>query len=216
MITTAHPVIHTDADHFESIYSDAQGDASRIPWADGRAHPAMVTWLNAIAPTLLRCGSRTCVVGCGLGDDARELIRRGYEVTAFDCSPTAIQWCKRLDPGNVGCYQVADLFDLPPRWKHRFDLVIEVNTLQSLSPDMQEDALRRVVDLVSMRGYLVVVARHTEDDVLAEDGPPWPLHRERLAEIAEGAGLKSSSPISVFQDDEVPPVTRMRAVFNRA
>jgi 2-polyprenyl-3-methyl-5-hydroxy-6-metoxy-1,4-benzoquinol methylase len=216
MITTAHPVIHTDADYFESVYAEAQGDAARIPWADGHANPAMVTWLNAIAPSLLRCGSRTCVVGCGLGDDARELIRRGYEVTAFDCSPTAIQWCKRLDQGNAGCYQVVDLFDLPARWKHRFDLVIEANTLQSLSPEMQEDALRRVTDLVSMRGYLVVIARHAEDESLVEDGPPWPLHRQSLEEMARRAGLKMSSPIAVFEDDEDPPVTRMRAVFNRA
>ena len=41
----------------------------------------------------------------GLGDDAEELVRRGFDVTAFDISDTAIQWfdaVHRIHDGVVG------------------------------------------------------------------------------------------------------------------
>ena len=94
MTTTAvAPVSVAD---YESVYADALGDPGRIPWPSRRASPAVVNWLNAAAPTLVRCGARVAVAGCGLGHDAREVIRRGYEVTAFDISAAAIP-----EPGTL-------------------------------------------------------------------------------------------------------------------
>ena len=101
-----------DAAFFEAIYGEAAGDTTRVPWAHGQPHPALVTWLNAVAPSLIRCGSRVAVVGCGLGDDAVELTHRGYDVTAFDVSPTAIEWARRRHPEIARDLHVADLFDI--------------------------------------------------------------------------------------------------------
>ena len=89
---------------FEAVYHEANGDFAGVPWAHGRPHPALVAWLNAIAPSVVRCGSRIAVVGCGLGDDAIELIRRGYDVTAFDISTTAIEWARRRHPEHAQCF----------------------------------------------------------------------------------------------------------------
>ncbi|MDZ4832086.1 MAG: methyltransferase domain-containing protein, partial [Phycisphaerae bacterium] len=82
---------------FEAIYRDAQGDPSRVRWEDGRPNPLLVSWLDRDAGDALRTGARVAVVGCGLGNDARELARRGYDVTAFDVSPTAIEWARSID-----------------------------------------------------------------------------------------------------------------------
>jgi SAM-dependent methyltransferase len=215
MTTTIQPVL-TDIEYFESIYAGAEGDASRVPWADSRPHPALITWLNAIAPSLVRCGARVAVVGCGLGDDARELMARGYEVTAFDCSATAVQWCRRTDPAHSGCYAVADLFDLPARWRHRFDLVVEINTIQSLLPEMHAEALGAIANLLSPRGHLLVICRGAEQPVSLEDGPPWALTEQELLEAAAIAGLSAAEAPVSFDDDESPPVRRIRAVFARA
>ena len=57
MTTTTQPLA-TSTDYFESIYADAEGDASRIPWEDGHASEALIHWLNTVAPSMVRCGSR--------------------------------------------------------------------------------------------------------------------------------------------------------------
>lgn len=216
MVTTqlAGPVTGPDTEWFESVYASAIGERTAIPWADGRPSPALVNWLNVVAPSLIRCGARVAVVGCGLGDDARELMRRGYEVTAFDWSPTAITWAQRLDPDNGDCYHVADLFDTPARWRHRFDLVVEINTIQSLDPSCHGGAMAAIAELVSAHGHLLVVCRHASS-APAAGGPPWPMDERELEEIARGAGLTAGGPIAAFLDDEDPPVARMRAVFGR-
>jgi SAM-dependent methyltransferase len=207
--------VQTSVDYFESIYAEAEGDASRIRWADGRPHPALVTWLNAVAPSLVRCGSRVCTVGCGLGDDARELMSRGYDVTAFDCSRTAIEWARRIDPANSRCYFEADLFQTPARWRHRFDLVVEINTIQSLSPDLHLASMSAIADLVSPKGHLLVICRGAESPVSSDEGPPWPLTQPQLLEAAALSNLTPVEPATLFMDDEDPPVLRMRAFFRR-
>jgi SAM-dependent methyltransferase len=215
-VTASTLAISTSPELFESLYLEAQGDASRIPWADGRPQPALVTWLNAIAPSLIRCGSRVCVVGCGLGDDAREIMSRGYDVTAFDCSKTAVAWAQRLDAANARCYCQADLFNPPAKWKHRFDLVVEVNTIQSLSPDQHASAMKAIANLMSMHGHMLVICRGAEEAVSVEDDPPWALTEQELLEAAALAGLVPVNGVSTFDDDETPPVRRMRALFRRA
>lgn len=211
---TAAPL---SATHFEAIYAEAAGDVSAIPWADQRPHPALVTWLNVVAPSLLRCGSRVCVVGCGLGDDARELMRRGYDVVAFDCSATAVRWAQSIDPINHTAYVEADLFDLPPRWHHRFDLVVEINTLQSLLPEQRGAAFASIAELMSRRGHLLVICRECAEPASSDDGPPWTLTQDELRGLAEAAGLVTTSLDSFTdEDDPAAPVQRMRALFARA
>lgn len=202
-------------EHFETLYREAAGDVSRIPWADGHPNPALVNWLNASAPSLVRCGARTAVVGCGLGDDARELIRRGFEVTAFDCSETAVNWARRLDPANAHCYHTADLFDLPARWRARFDLVIEIYTIQALEPERHEAVAAAIAGLVGSRGHLLVICRGCEQPAPIDQGPPWPLTQDELLHITAKAGLIPAEPLSSFTDDETPPQRRIRGVFHR-
>lgn len=217
MTTTEHAGgLLSPAFDFESIYADAAGDRALIPWEDGQAHPALIHWLNAVAPSLIRCGSRVAVVGCGLGDDARALIHRGYDVTAFDCSPSAVEWARRIDPVNASSYFVADLFNMPVRWRHRFDLVVEVNTLQSLGPDLRPEALAALAELLSPHGHLLVIARgRTEETV--ETGPPWPIGVDELTREGATAGLVCDEGISRFFDDESdPPTPRVRGLFRRA
>ena len=75
---------------FEAYYASAQGDIHEVHWADLAPGPSLVTWVTA-HPT--PSPARAVVIGCGLGDDAEYLASMGYEVTAFDISPTAIAMC---------------------------------------------------------------------------------------------------------------------------
>src|ERR1700733_12467903 len=84
---------------FEAIYARAGLDLASIPWAGLAPNPDLVDWLASQpggeerGPDPGR-GVPALVVACGLGDDAEELARRGYVVTAFDISPTAIGRCR--------------------------------------------------------------------------------------------------------------------------
>jgi SAM-dependent methyltransferase len=213
MVTTSQAPSAID---FETIYADANRDSTLIPWSDGRPRPALVNWLNAVAPSLVRCGARVAVVGCGLGEDARELIRRGYDVTAFDCSETAITWARELDPANAHCYHVADLFDPPARWRRRFDLVVEINTIQALPPERRDSTVHAISGMLSPRGHLLVICRHSDEGVPIDSGPPWAVTEAELESATTLAGLVVDGSLSVFSDDETPPISRMRAVFRRA
>ncbi|MCA9292047.1 MAG: class I SAM-dependent methyltransferase [Phycisphaerales bacterium] len=214
MTSPAAPV-DTTTEFFETIYADATGDASRVPWADERPHPALVRWLDVVAPSLIRCGGRVVVVGCGLGHDVQELHRRGYDVIGFDCSATAIDWARRIDPERAESYVHADLFDLPPGWTHRFDLVVEINTIQALGPDRRPEAMAAIAALVGRVGHLLVICRGDDVPAAPELGPPWPLTPTELLDLAAGVGLSPTGPIADFMDDEDPPVRRLRAAFAR-
>ena len=76
---------------FDQLYKSAEGDHLKIPWADRRPNKNLVSWLQRESSP--GRGKSCVVVGCGLGEDAELLARHGFKVTAFDVSPTAIDWC---------------------------------------------------------------------------------------------------------------------------
>jgi hypothetical protein len=61
-----------------------------------------------------------------------------------------------------------------------------------------------------------VICRGAEEAVSVEDDPPWALTEQELLEAAALAGLVPVNGVSTFDDDETPPVRRMRALFRRA
>ena len=169
---------------FEDIYQSAGEDLASIPWATLAPNPALEEWLNTQpAPN----DTPAMVVACGLGDDAEELARRGYRVTAFDVSPTAIELCRSRFPASTVEYLVADLLDLPGSWTESFDVVVEIRTLQSLPPDLRGEAARAIAQTVASGGWLFVqTAKRDPDEPLTSR--PWPLTRHELDTFIE-AGL---------------------------
>jgi hypothetical protein len=202
----------------DEMYRTAAGDMAKVPWAHGRASPSLVSWLNAEASGRVRPGSRAAVVGCGLGDDVVELINRGYDAIGFDVSPTGIDWARRRFPNQANAFCVADVLSAPSRFRHRFDLVVEVNTVQSMDPAQREAAAAAIASLLCPRGLLVVIARGRDEGELLEtvQGPPWPLTRGELVGLMEVAGLKPTRTIDEFTDDETPPKKRLRGMFEHA
>ncbi|MBX3358734.1 MAG: class I SAM-dependent methyltransferase [Phycisphaeraceae bacterium] len=206
------------AEWFERIYASANGEASAIPWADTCPNPLLVGWLNVTAPGLVRPGARVAVVGCGLGDDVGELCSRGYDACGFDVSSTAVEWSRRRFPAAAPSLFVADLLDLPARLRHRFDLVVEVYTLQSLPPSRREEAARGIASLCSLRGTVLAISRGREDSVpldQVEDAPPWPLTPSELTSLFELAELRPIRPVEDLPDPREAGVRRLRGAFHR-
>lgn len=216
--TISIPTISTtDAAWFEQQYQRAGDHFEQLPWPNGSPSDALVNWLNAVAPSLIRCGARVCVIGCGLGHDARELMRRGYEVTAFDCCATAVAKAQHADPAHASCYVHADLFQPPLRWRHRFDLVVEANNLSWWNAEIRDAAVSAIADMLSMHGRLLIISPAFDNSSTdQQDGPPWPLGEQELLEVTALAGLVPDQGVSIFSDDSSPTSQRLRATFHRA
>src|SRR5262245_61851955 len=174
---------------FEALYREANGDTSIIPWADRGPNPLLVGWQRR---TNADVSGRSClVVGCGLGDDAEYLATQGGEVSAFDLSESAIQWCRRRSPQSRVKYMTANLLALPADFAHRFGFILEANTLQAMPAELRAPAIDRIVQCCAPGGTVLVLCRGREQDELA-DGPPWPLTREELEGFTR-AGLRGMS-----------------------
>ena len=195
---------------FDAFYQEARGDLSKIPWADKSVNPLLIEWLDRTG--IRGNGSRALVIGCGLGDDAEELARRGFHVTAFDVSAEAIRLCRLRFAGSPVDYQTVDLFHLPSDWRGDFDFVLESLTLQALPPELRRRAVEAVAGTVAPGGRLLVLARACDEDD-ARPGVPWPLRRSELRWFNDSALAEES--VEDFMDAEDPPVRRFRVVYRR-
>jgi 2-polyprenyl-3-methyl-5-hydroxy-6-metoxy-1,4-benzoquinol methylase len=167
---------------FEPLYAEAKGDTAQVPWAKNQPHPYLQQWLTIKPPQAE--GKLALVIGCGLGDDAELLASTGYQVTAFDISPTAIAWCHQRFPDSTVNYLVADLFDLDPQWQGKYDFIFECKTIQALPLNVRSQVIGKIAPLVAPQGKLLVIARHRDPDTIT-DGPPWALSDVELSQFIE-------------------------------
>jgi 2-polyprenyl-3-methyl-5-hydroxy-6-metoxy-1,4-benzoquinol methylase len=174
---------HGDQQWFEGVYANANQQTTNIPWADLRPNPFMLDWLETIRPVTKN--KSAVVVGCGLGDDAEELARRGFNVTAFDVSATAVDWCRQRFPKSNVDYTIADLLKLPKDWQ--FDFVLEINTIQAIPVAVRRSIVNAIAGLVAPGGTLLAIGRlaKTAEQQIKR---PWPLTREELHTFVD-AGL---------------------------
>lgn len=195
---------------FEALYRSAGGDSSIVPWADLRPSPLMLQLLDG---PLSGLSGRCAVVGCGLGDDAQELARRGFEVTAFDLSHTAIAWCRERWQNTEVDFRQADLLELPADMPGSFDLVMEINTLQAVPDALRLRMLAPLASLLAEGGQLAVICRMCHEGELI-DGPPWAVTRSELDLLSADHGLENVL-LEQLSDGEDPPKRRFVALFRR-
>jgi len=196
---------------FDSIYKDAQGDHTKVFWADLEPSPYLVNWVKE---NLLEKGKKACVIGCGVGDDAQALSELGFDVIAFDISASAIELCKNRYPDTKVEYVVADLFDYPKDWFENFDLVYECNTIQVLPNGYRKPAREAMSSLVAKDGYILVSCR-SRNEGEKEDAIPFPLSKSEMDEFVSIDKLTELSFLA-YDDTQEPPVPHFFAVYQKA
>jgi SAM-dependent methyltransferase len=181
---------------FDEVYRRAAGETETIPWADLEPNRFFKSW--AEKNDLRGDGRKALVVGCGLGDDARFLDELGFDVTAFDISPNAIEWAKRLHKDTDIRFEAADLFQPSRGWPGAFDFVLEIYTIQPLPMELRSKAIDAVASFIAPGGELVVVCRARDNG--EEVGQlPYPLSRDDLSGF-ERAGLRELELTEVKDD----------------
>ena len=190
---------------FEELYSEAEAGTSVVPWADRFPNPLLVEFLDRA-----KISGSALVVGCGYGDDAEELARRGFRVTAFDVAASAVAKCRERFPRSAVNYEVADVLHPPESWTGAFDLVVEISTLHLLPPAPRAAAQANIARFPASGGILLVIARGREHDE-PEGQMPWPLTRGEMVRF-ESLGLSEVSFEDILDGDD-PPVRRFRAAY---
>jgi SAM-dependent methyltransferase len=206
----------TNAEWCEAVYANADGDPDRVPWCRCGPDGLLLKWLGSDAPRLVRPGCRAVVVGCGLGDDVAELAARGFDVVGFDVSNSAVRWAARRFPSHANRFLVSDLLDLPPRMVGRFDLVIEICTLQSMTPELRATAAASLARLAAPRGVVLAIScgKHDGEDG-PEEGPPWPLSACDMDRLMTGAGLTPMRAAVEVPCVDDPDHVRVMGAFTR-
>jgi SAM-dependent methyltransferase len=194
----------------DTVYRNAKGDFRAVFWADLASNPHLVSWLED--HPVVESGLQAVTVGCGVGDDAEELAAHGYQVTAFDIAPAAIDLCCKRYPASRVEYLVADLFNHPPDWSQKFDLVFECNTIQILPGAYRRRALQAIANLVAPGGVALVSCRSRHSGE-REDEFPLPLDRPEIDGFIH-AGLKEESFLA-YDDNQEPPVPHFFACYRK-
>jgi SAM-dependent methyltransferase len=196
---------------FEHLYAAAQRSGIGIPWDRRSPNRLLVEWAGA--NHVRGVGRAALVVGCGFGDDAEHVAALGFETTAFDIAPSAVQEARRRFPASAVRYVQADLLDPPARWHNGFDLVVDSITVQAMPPALHGRAARAVSDFLATHGTLLVIAAARAESGTGVSGPPWPLSRREVEAFA-GAGVEAAS-IEEIADAADPTIRRWRATFRR-
>ncbi len=190
---------------FEELYCSSQRDRRMIPWDWMEPHPFLVEWIEENKHT-----GRALVVGSGLGEDAAFLYDKGWKVTAFDVSESAVEWASQLHKGKEIDWLVGDLVQPEQRWKEAFDLVLEVHILQAIPKEIRNSAYRNLSPLLDRKGLLMCIGR-LANGLEEQDAPPWPLSRDFIRQIGEGLSEVEFHTAVVPDKEEI----RYRAVWKR-
>ncbi|NET70558.1 MAG: class I SAM-dependent methyltransferase [Sphaerospermopsis sp. SIO1G2] len=194
---------------FEVLYSQANNDEKLIPWADMKPNHNLLQWLDNHQ---IQGQEKTAlVIGCGLGDDAEKLAKRGFKVTAFDISNSAIKWCQQRFPDSSVNYQVSDLLNPPPDWNQSFDFILESYTLQAIPTSLMSKSIPLIAKFLSPGGTLLVICRgRNPEDILEK--VPYPLTKDDLMQFVD-LGLSLQQFEDYFDDQDSPPGRRFRVTF---
>ncbi|MFT7529599.1 MAG: SAM-dependent methyltransferase [Gammaproteobacteria bacterium] len=145
---------------WESRYQE-----KNTPWDRGSASQALLNWLKS--GQLEPC--RILVPGCGNGHEVVHLCRLGFDVTAIDVSPSAMEVLQnRLNNLQLSAKLVAaDFFDWHVEVKYA--AIYEQTSLCALPPDQWQDYVNLLGQWLEPGGILFGLFMQTGKT----GGPPW-------------------------------------------
>ncbi len=131
---------------------------------------------------------RMAVPGAGRGHDAREFARHGFQVTAIDFAPHAIQEMKRLnDPSAPIEILQSDLFKLPHELDNSFDYLLEYTCFCAIDPSRRTEYADLVTRLLKLGGTYIDMAFPLDGRA---GGPPFSVSENEVMGLFTERGFK--------------------------
>lgn len=135
-------------------------------WDRGQVSPALQTWLNQ---GVIQEGAKVLIPGCGRGHEVVVLAKLGFDVTAIDLAPSAIEALNQtLEDAGVSATTVcADIFSY--QTAQQFDVVYEQTCLCAIEPKQRSDYERCLEKWLKAGGKLLFSMMQTGE----VGGPPY-------------------------------------------
>lgn len=146
--------------------------AGQTVWDRGEVNPQLRAWMaeGAIPP------GRVCVPGCGSGWEVAELARQGFEVTALDYAPAAVERTRALLHRDGLAARVEEANVLEWRPERPLDAVYEQTCLCALHPDWWVQYSAQLHGWLRPGGVLLALFMQALKPGAAEgrvEGPPY-------------------------------------------
>lgn len=147
---------------------EAQYQKGETPWEKGAPSPGLVDFL-----TEHRVEGRVLVPGCGFGHDVRALAAQGADVLGLDIAPSAVEGARRIPAVAGECYELGDLFALPPAMHGTFDWVWEHTCFCAIHPSQRAAYVEAVHSALRPGGHLLGVFYLDPGNDSPDEGPPF-------------------------------------------
>ncbi len=115
-----------------------------------------------------------CIIGCGRGYDAITFSKSGFNVTAIDFAPSAIEALDKMakiEQLNINILK-DNIFNMFPTFANKFDYVVEQTCFCAIHPSRRHEYSELVYGILKPRGKLIGVW-FPLDKKKAEGGPPY-------------------------------------------
>ena len=150
----------THPDFWTSRYA-----AGKMPWDFGGVPTVLKSFLARSSAS-----GKVLIPGCGSGYEVQAFHEAGYDVTAIDFSPAAVDQAKKV-LGVLAERVILGDFFTQNFGQGRFDLIYERTFLCSMPPCRWPDYANRMADLLSPAGRLIGVFLYGQQS----ESPPYPI-----------------------------------------
>lgn len=158
---------------------EARYQSGETGWDRGGASVSLGKWLqaNALSPC------RMLVPGCGRGHEVVELARHGFDITALDLAPSAVDHlCEALASESLEArVERADVLDWKPETP--FDAIYEQTCLCALPPAQWESYEQQLHGWLKPGGRLFALFMQTG----MEEGPPFHCDLLRMRKLFDSS-----------------------------
>lgn len=131
---------------------------------------------------------RMIVLGAGRGHDAREFSRHGFNVTAVDFSPYAVEQMRKLADATAPIEILhQDIFTLSDELNDMFDYLLEYTCFCAIDPKRRAEYADVVTRLLKPDGIYIDLAFPLDH---RKGGPPYAVTESEIFNLFESRGFQ--------------------------
>lgn len=180
----------------EAVRWDERYKTGDLPWDTGKTSSELMRVIaqEHIAPC------KALELGCGLGTNSIWLAQQGFDMTALDISPSAIQRARDIASRVAVRFLVGDVLD-PPRIEDKFSFFFDRGCYHAVRRVDVAGYLRTLDRLLTPDAIGLILAGNAKEPPPPNQGPPTVSEEDLRQELGQ---LFDIQQLSEFRFDAPP------------